>query len=164
MPFALLYELCPTVAEQETRCITVMPNSPFGIPYGDYHFAEMFCNEEGCDCRRVFFMVLSPVDKTVLAIIAWGWEGPEFYKRWMGDDDPVMIREMQGPNLNLGSAQSEYAEALLKLAQQFLLNDPAYVDRVKRHYALFRSIVDAPRKQGPKKEVPKTRRKRWRRK
>jgi hypothetical protein len=50
-------------------------------------------------------------------------------------------REMQGPILNLASPQSENAEALLELAQKFLLGDPVYVKRIKRHYALFRSKI-----------------------
>ncbi len=62
----------------------------------------------------------------------------------LGMDDPRLIREMQGPILNLASPQSEHAEALLKLAQKMLLADPVYVDRIKRHYALFRSKIRAP--------------------
>jgi hypothetical protein len=159
MPFALLYDLCPDVAEQESRSIIVTPNANLGLPAGDYLFAEMFCNEPDCDCRRVFFSVFSPGGHRIEAVITWGWEDREFYKRWLGDDDPSMISEMQGPNLNMTSAQSENAPALLKLAQRVLLVDTAYVERIKRHYQLFRSKVD-----GRSKTDRKSPRKKWRRK
>ena len=169
MPFAPFYELCPDVARQETRTITLLQDSDLGLPAGDYTFIEMFCNEPNCDCRRVFLTVFSATTKKTEALITWGWEDQAYYKRWMGINDPELAREMQGPNLDLSSPQTENAATLLKLASRLLLADPAYVERIKRHYALFRSIVDAPRKQGPKKEVPKkedpkSRRKRWRRK
>src|SRR5260370_1437505 len=46
MPFVSFHDLCPDVAERETRCLTVMPNSNMGVPPGDYSFVEMFCNED----------------------------------------------------------------------------------------------------------------------
>ena len=156
MPFAPFHELCPTVAKAETRTVTLL-ESRQGIPAGDYGFVEMFCDEENCDCRRVFFMVMSSVRKDVEAVIAWGWEDEAFYKRWLGMNDPAMAAEMRRPCLNLGSPQSKIAPALLDLAQAVLLSDPAYVDRIKRHYALFRAKVDegagikAPRKKKSRK-------------
>jgi hypothetical protein len=141
MPFAPFHELCPAVAKAETRTVTLL-EPRLGIPVGDYSFLEMFCNEENCDCRRVFRMVISSVRKDVEAVIAWGWEDESFYKRWLGMNDPAMIAEMRGPCLNVGSPQSNVAPALLELAQTVLLADPAYVDRIKRHYALFRAKVD----------------------
>ncbi|NLX95729.1 MAG: IS110 family transposase [Rhodopirellula sp.] len=52
------------------------------------------------------------------AVIAWGWESREFYARWMHTDAPEMIRELQGPVLNLGSPQSSHAPALLDLVKK----------------------------------------------
>ena len=142
MPFAPLYELCPDVAKRETRAITVTPAANSGLPAGDYGFVEMYCNEPKCDCRRVFFSVLSSNTNQIEAVIAWGWEDVAFYKRWLGGLDPKMARDMQGPVLNFGSPQSKFAGALLDLARRTLLNDPTYVERIKTHYALFRSKVD----------------------
>ncbi len=141
MPFALFHDLCPTVAEQETRTITLLVPKA-GIPPGGYAFVEMFCDEKNCDCRRVFFTVISSVRQNVEAVIAWGWEDETFYKRWLGMNDSEMAIEMRGPCLNLGSPQSKIAPALLELARTHLLADPEYVDRIKRHYALFRAKVD----------------------
>jgi hypothetical protein len=66
----------------------------------------MYCNERGCDCRRVYFMVFSSAQRQPQAVIAWGWEDLAFYTRWLGMNDPEMAREMQGPVLNLGSPHS----------------------------------------------------------
>jgi hypothetical protein len=142
MPFVAFHELCPDVAHRETRTITMHPGARLGVPAGEYHFIEMFCDEPRCDCRRVFFSVFSSTQKRVEAIIAWGWEDRAFYMQWLGINDPRLGMEMQGPVLNLGSPQSENAEALLELTRNVLLVDPLYVERIKRHYALFRSKID----------------------
>jgi hypothetical protein len=142
MPFVAFHKFCPEVAARETRTIHVLPGSNLGVPPADYHFEEMYCDERGCDCRRVMFAVMSSARGDMEAVIAWGWESRDFYARWMHMDDPAMLDELQGPILNLGSPQSQHAGALLRIAQQFLLSDPAYVERIKRHYALFREHID----------------------
>ncbi|MFH1732946.1 MAG: hypothetical protein ABIF82_15020 [Planctomycetota bacterium] len=143
MPYQLFHDLFPEIAEPETRTLTVFGNrSKTGLPPGQYAFCEMFCNERACDCRRVFFYVVASSRKGPEAVIAWGWESPEFYANWLHDDDPEMIAELIGPSLNLGSPQTELADSLLDLAHDVLLGDEAYVERVKRHYRLFRARID----------------------
>lgn len=102
----------------------------------------MFCDEPGCDCRRVFFSVVSSLQKDIQAVIACGWEEREFYTKWMGDDDPRIINDLISPALNPASPQSNLAPALLDLFRNVLLQDTTYVERVKRHYAMFRQQVD----------------------
>ena len=70
------------------------------------------------------------------------WESLEFYAAWMKDDDPDILAALKGPDLNLASRQGEWAPALLELARDVLLSDEAYVERVKRHYELFREKVE----------------------
>jgi hypothetical protein len=74
------------------------------------------------------------------ATINYGWESREFYQRWakapQGDES-----EWQGPLLDPLSSQSRYAPALLELFQS-LLQSPEYVQRLKRHYRLFRAAVE----------------------
>src|SRR5712692_7468066 len=135
MPYVAFHELCPEVASRETRTITVFPASKLAVPAADYQFIEMFCDEPECDCRRVFFTVLSSMQDQIQAVIAWGWEERAFYTRWLGDSNPRMAKEMQGPILNLASPQSENAKVLLELTRTVLLADSVYVDRIKRHYA-----------------------------
>lgn len=64
----------------------------------------------------------------------------------MGDSDPETIRELKGLSLNLCSPQTELAPAILELFRNVLLPDDAYIERVKRHYEMFREKVDGKRK------------------
>ena len=63
----------------------------------------MFCDEPGCDCRRVMFSVASNRSNKILAVIAYGWETPEFYTNWLNDNDPNLLAETIGPTLNTAS-------------------------------------------------------------
>ncbi len=138
MPYVPFYKLYPEIAKQETRTITVFPGHPSGLPAADYGFLEMFCNEPDCDCRRVFFSVVSSLHNEVEAVVTYGWETANFYRKWLNDDDPKFIAELQGPSLNVGSPQSRLAPTLLNLVEEVLLQDDAYVERIKRHYQMFR--------------------------
>lgn len=146
MPYVLFHDHFPEIAEQETRTLTVLPGSNLGLPAGQYSFLEMFCDEPGCDCRRVFFYVASSLRKDVEAVVTFGWETPDFYAKWMKDDDPKIVAELKGPSLNLGSPQSRLAPAILGLVRNVLLQDTAYVERIKRHYRVFRQKIDGPKK------------------
>ena len=113
------------------------------LPDGEYGFMELYCDEPNCDCRRVTMTVITPEygwDK-IYATISYGWETADFYRRWFPGGDPV---EMQGPELNPLGPQSERAEALLDLFRM-LIESPDYVERLKRHYAMFRESVDGGR-------------------
>lgn len=59
MPYVAFHEYFPALARKETRSVTVLPYAAGNVPAGHYGFIEMFCDEPGCDCRRVFLMVLS---------------------------------------------------------------------------------------------------------
>jgi hypothetical protein len=141
MPFAPFDEYFLELAEAETRVLTVPPGALGDLPPDTYVFREMYCNEKGCDCRRVFFSVLSESHARTEAIIAYGWETKAFYAKWMGNSDLATLVELQGPILNVGSPQSPLAPAILKFTEEVLLKNPAYVDRIKRHYALFRQTI-----------------------
>jgi hypothetical protein len=141
MPFVLFHDLFPEVAEEETRSLILTEESTLPLPNGDYSFLEMFCNEEGCDCRRVMFMIVTSSRSDPLAVVNWGWEPLTFYSKWMRGGAPVQAKEMKGPNLNFGSPQSKLAPLILALVEGFLLKDKAYTDRIKRHYALVREQV-----------------------
>ena len=148
MPFIMFYELFPEMAKRETRSLTVLPGKRGEIPAGHYGFLDMYCDEPGCDCRRVFLMVLSsPVQRTE-AVIAWGWEDESFYRKWSHDDDlpSEQLEALKGPCLNMGSPETELAPALLDFVRNVLLTDPAYVERIKRHYRMFREKIETPDK------------------
>lgn len=142
MPFVLFHQHFPEIAEKETRTLTLLPSFKPGLPWGKYAFLEMYCDEQGCDCRRVFFSVASSRTKNIEAVLAYGWEPPSFYTTWLGDGDPHTIAELKGPSLDLGSPQSKLAPAILDIFNTVLLNDTEYMDRVIRHYKLFRNYID----------------------
>lgn len=157
MPYVPFRDYFPEVADRETRTIIIMPDSDMGLPAGDYGFLEMYCDERGCDCRRVFFYVVSRFRKQVEAVVAWGWEEPAFYAEWFCYDDPFVVAELKGPILNPGSPASELAPAILELVRNVLLRDPNYVARIKRHYRMFRGRIDGPSKPRSSKRRPEKR-------
>jgi len=139
MPYSPFHEKFPAIAEDETRSITVINNPE--LPPDFYGLIEFYCDEPDCDCRRVFLSVLSEKQEKILAVIAFGWEKKQFYAKWFGDNDPQTISELQVPILNLSSPQSQFAPKLLELVSSAVLKDKEYVDRLKRHYAMFRSDI-----------------------
>jgi hypothetical protein len=64
---------------------------------------------------------------------------------------------LRGPILNIGSPETELAPALLDLARNVLLQDKAYVDRIKRHYRRFRARIDGGGSRMPEKGRRKAR-------
>ena len=156
MSYILFHDYFPELAERETRSLTVPRRSGLGLPPGEYGFLETFCDEPGCDCRRVMFTVIARDRVGIQAVIAWGWEDVEFYRRWFKYGDDADARELKGPALNWGSPATELAPALLAFVRDALLQDSEYVERVKRHYQMFREKIDKPRR--PRKPKPKKRR------
>ncbi|MEW6557048.1 MAG: hypothetical protein AB1349_06815 [Elusimicrobiota bacterium] len=151
MPYILFHDYFPDIAERETRTITVLENSPWDLPPAHYSPLEMYCDEPGCDCRRVFFYVTSSLTNHVVAVVAYGWESPEFYAKGMGDDDTAVINELKGPALNFGSPQSDIAPKILDMIQKVVLQDQSYIQSLKTHYWMFRHRIDTKAKQKTKK-------------
>jgi hypothetical protein len=131
------------------------------LPDGEYGFVELYCNETGCDCRRVVITVLRPENgwSRIWATIGYGWESVEFYEKWgLAGSDPA---DMKGPYLDPLNPQSRYSPALLDLFR-LLIQSPDYVQRLKRHYQMFRDSVE--QKQRGLQDIPRldNRRKRLR--
>lgn len=143
MPYAPFHERFPKIAEKETRAITILNNPE--LPSDTYGLIEAYCDELDCDCRRVFLNVISTNQKKLLATIAFGWERKKYYAKWMGDNDPRMIKDLKGPVLNLASPQSKLAPALLKQIK-VVLQDKNYIERLKRHYNLFKDEIEKEEK------------------
>lgn len=138
------------VAEEETRTILVL-NSRGALPDGQYGFREFYCDEPGCDCRRVVFQVFEPERDEIVATIGWGWEDESFYARASGSDG----EEMKGPFLEPFAQQSEYAQQVLELCESELLSDSKYVERLERHY---RMVKDAVKREPQRAIEPKAKR------
>lgn len=132
----------PELGPAESRSVKVTKHPD--LPNGEYGFLEFYCDEPGCDCRRVIIEVLRPETgwNKIWATIGYGWEGLDFYRRWGGaHSDPV---EMKGPYLDPLNPQTEYSPALLELFRR-VLQSPDYVERLKRHYRMFRESVGEER-------------------
>ena len=140
MPYTMFHDRFPDIAEKETRCITFF-NDP-DLFSDTYDLVELYCDEPGCDCRRVMFNVISDNKKESVAVIAYGWEREDYYRKWFGENDAKTIKELKGPILNLWSPQSSLAPALLKNVKNIVLRDQRFIERLKRHYRLFRGAIE----------------------
>lgn len=149
----------PDLAFAETRSVRVRGDDD--LPDGEYGFIEFYCEEPACDCRRVVVSVVSPdPGLTPWATISFGWESLQFYRDRLGDVEDAAV--LKGPSLDPLHPQTKYAPAVLRLFR-FVLTDDAYVERLKRHYHLFKGFTQgadpAERRRGPSKKRKRRRRK-----
>ncbi|MEI8257001.1 MAG: hypothetical protein WCJ30_15110, partial [Deltaproteobacteria bacterium] len=148
MPYAAFAEKFPDIAGPESRVVIVLNHAT--LPPGRYALIELYCNEVGCDCRRVFLNVYREETRTLEAVVAYGWESRDFYVRWMGDDDPNVIATLFGSSLKMGSPVTPLSDALL-VQVKMALSDVNYVERLKRHYRMYREVID---RETPRAPVP----------
>jgi hypothetical protein len=157
MPMSLFMERFPEVGARETRSARITQQRD--LPDGEYGFLEFYCDEPGCDCRRVTIRVMGrETGSKILATMSYGWESADFYKRWsVAGGDAI---EMQGPSLDPINPQTQYSSALLDLFR-FLLQSTEYVERLKRHYRMFRESVEkGDGRQGSVKRIEQDRKRR----
>lgn len=142
MPF---YAKFRDLAFREMRSV-IVPDDRL-LPRGQYGFLEFYCTEVGCDCRRVMLHVVRPDTGTkVWASINFGWESVDFYRRWC-PGDPEVAAEMAGATLDPFNPQTERSVPLLKLFQEVVVKDGTFIERLGRHYRMFKSAPDvAPAK------------------
>jgi hypothetical protein len=141
MPMAPFMERFPELGARETRSVKVPRGAP--LPHGDYGFIELYCNEPGCDCRRVTILVLRPhTGWKVWASISYGWESMDFYQKWAHTSDLLDPLEWQGPYLDPMAEQTQYSPPLLDLFESIVLQSPGYEQRLKNHYQMFRATVE----------------------
>jgi hypothetical protein len=131
----------PELGARETRALLVSGRKE--LPDGNYGFLELYCDEAGCDCRRVMIDVLrEDTEDKIWATLNYGWETVEFYRQWGRCSSDREARALQGPELDPLNPQTQYSRVLLESFRIFLLQSPDYVQRLKRHYQLFRAAVE----------------------
>lgn len=164
MAMSAFYNRCPETALRETRCFVILSEAK--IPKGEYVFFESYCDDPDCDCRRVMFFIYSRTDYSrKLATINFGWESVAYYTKWLHGNASV-AEEMTQVTLEPFGEQSEYAQEFLEIAQDGLVRDPDFVERLKRHYAQFRASLPPARKRpgggprGPNFTPPRKKKKR----
>jgi hypothetical protein len=132
--FGLLF---PEVAERETRTAKVFEALPAAdprhLPVDEYGFDELYCDQRGCDCRRVMINVLARHARQHVATINHAFQKPT-------KDDLVAEQTFLDP-LN---RQSPWAAALLDLFINQILADEAYRQRLVLHYRMFKNVVEDP--------------------
>jgi hypothetical protein len=152
VPFVPFAEIFPDLAREETRSVLKHED---GVVTRAHLFLELFCNERGCDCRRVFIQVRSdePGAPQPRATLSWGWEPDSFYREWakfpLSKED---LDELRGPGLARLAPQSEESEHLLDQFRLLLESEP-YRARIVRHYAMFREQIEAGRGAEPDEPV-----------
>ncbi len=130
------YVVDPELAARETRVMhTLVPQD--GLPMGAYGLLEFYCPDPDCDCRRVMLNVAEEKDPDrFLASISYGFDP---------DSEMEQLVDRPNPFLDPMNPQSKYAGALLELVKGTVLNDPRYVARLERHYALVKRAASDPK-------------------
>jgi len=117
--------LFPEIAEHETRLLAL--NGGQAFPTDDYGLLESYCPDPGCDCQRVMLNIISRRDQNQVATISYGFDRTAIHA---------------GPYLDPLNPQSPYAAALLRIIGAYLESEPAYVQRLKAHYALIKAAAN----------------------
>ncbi|HMJ09835.1 MAG TPA: SEC-C metal-binding domain-containing protein [Polyangiaceae bacterium] len=128
MPFDAVFA---ELAKSETRVIHASDDAQ--LPRGTYRLREFYCEEPACDCRRVVLQVCTGDDQRVAASINYSFE-------------PVQPPSADAPQIFLDphNAQSDASEVLRGMFEDIIASDRAYHDRLVRHYAMWKSVVDEP--------------------
>ncbi len=142
MKFTYFHELLPKIAEKEIRVASIRGNK--SVPDGDYVFADIHCADKTCDCRRIFIFV-SQVNPDYgvkhIAAISYGWEPMSFYRNWSRGLSTEMLKEFKGPALDSYQEQTPFAPFFLEFFITIIEKDVAYLNRLKKHYKLFKSRI-----------------------
>ncbi len=125
MAFDLLFL---EVAKRESRAIHMVDRAG---RQQTFLFREHYCTETGCDCRRVVLQVEWIEGKRVAATINYAFEPSR--RR----DEPKMFLDPLNP-------QSAASDDLLVVFSEMLEKDREYRERLVRHYAMWKQVVDDP--------------------
>lgn len=148
MGYAPFHDYFIEVAKNETRSFFIVENG--NVIDDRFALFELYCNDRNCDCRRVMFYVYSEKQKKNVAVIGFGWEPEKYYRKWCPALRKEDIEEMIGPSLNSMSPQSEMAPVILDHVKSILEKDRNYVDRIIRHYNMFRKKIDGDKEEKPR--------------
>ena len=123
VPFVRFF---PQQGTAETRVLTIRGHPV--LPDDEYALLESFCDDAGCDCRRVMLNVIGRRQSDMLSSISYGFDRGQ---------------ELAGPFLDPLNPQSKHAGTLLKLVAQ-VLADPTYAARLESHYYQVKRAATGP--------------------
>jgi hypothetical protein len=133
MPMTPFIHCFPELGTRETRTAILL--NAEDVPDGEYGFLESYCDDLPCDCRRVVIEVVARQTGYPVAVINYGWEKLQFYERKLGSRK--YAEEIVAGSLDPIHAQSSYAPRLLDVFRE-IVKDRSYVERLARHYQLFK--------------------------
>ncbi len=114
------------VAQRETRVVEVIDRAG---RRATFLFRELYCEESGCDCRRVILQVHWVEEKRIAAWIGYTFEPPRRRgERQIYLDDSVL--------------QSERAQELLAIFTDMIAKDGGYRELLERHYEMWKRAVN----------------------
>lgn len=121
----------PELARREALALALAGQD--GKPVATFLFREFYCNDPGCDCRRVVLHVHWVERKLVAASIGYGFEPalPPF------EDEPQVMLDPINP-------QTDASEHILEMFEDALARDPSVRARFVAHYEAWKRVVDDP--------------------
>lgn len=135
MPLRPFSQYFPKLAADELRSIWIVPDTIAetasvaevkSLADEAYALHEYYCDEPDCDCRRVVLCV-EGMHSGVQCWINFGFE---------------RNHSLAGPFIDPMLPTGPDAKHVLKLVKDETLTDQQYVDRLKRHYRLFKEQVE----------------------
>lgn len=134
MEFVPAGEIIGATHQVRTVGITASPQ----LPDGDYEFVDTYCIDPKCDCRKTMIHVLH--NRTLVAIINYGWEPQAYYEKWMGGGvDDLSMPAMHGASIDISSPSRLSPEGVLGLFNA-LLNEK-WIRLFKKHYRMVKARV-----------------------
>lgn len=127
MAMEMFHRLFPEIGTEEYRSVTVA-DPRWGLPLGEYGFAEAYCTDTGCDCRNLLLNVVGGTPPRWLATLNYTLD-PGGFKE-VDEEGQVM--------LDILNPQSELSPKILDLFQETLARDPVFLERVERHLAMVK--------------------------
>lgn len=120
------------------RCVLVLADVEPPELAGSYGVSDLYCQDPSCDCQKVSLVVFDNQGK-IHATIAYGWKSATFYRKW--GCDPEVIPSLTQGFLDPWAQQSPNANLFLKAFWRTARNNPQFISRLKRRYALFKETI-----------------------
>jgi len=155
------FDRFPEKTRTELRNAVFLENSRDSlIPIGTYLFTEYYCTDPECDCQRLLVKVLRVKSEGArpedVATISYTWN------EHRDEEWSLVNADMPNPFLDPFHRQTRYASELLDFWSDMVDRDPAYVDRLERHYLELRAAHSQPQGTSwtpsatPPKTLPRT--------
>lgn len=141
------------------RCVLTLADVEPPELAGTYGVSDLYCQDPSCDCQKVSLVIFDDQGK-IHATISYGWESKTFYRKW--GLDPEVIPSLTQGFLDPWAQQSRNSELFLKAFWHTAKDNPQFVSRLKRRYALFKQtitedpslIVPYPESELPENVIP----------